>query len=38
VIADDHFDTLDPEQLRQALRAVRAKMALKDQLLAARRR
>lgn len=36
VIADEHLDTLDPEQLRQALRAARAEMALKDQLLARR--
>jgi transposase len=36
VIADEHLDTLDPEQLRQALRAARAEVALKDQLLAKR--
>ncbi|OWQ83610.1 IS66 family transposase [Roseateles aquatilis] len=36
VIADEQLDTLDPEQLRQALRAARAEMALKDQLLAKR--
>ena len=34
MIADEQLDTLDPEQLRQALRAARAEMALKDQLLA----
>jgi transposase len=33
VIAEE-LDHLDPEQLRQALRAARAEMALKDQLLA----
>jgi transposase len=36
VIADEHLDTLDPEQLREALRAARAEVALKDQLLAKR--
>lgn len=36
MIADEQLDTLDPEQLRQALRAARAEMALKDQLLAKR--
>jgi transposase len=36
VIADEHLDTLDPEQLRQALRAARAEVALKNQLLAKR--
>jgi transposase len=36
VIADEHLDTLDPEQLRQALRAARAEVAVKDQLLAKR--
>jgi transposase len=36
VIANEHPDTLDPEQLRQALRAARAEVALKDELLARR--
>jgi len=38
VIADEHPDTLDPEQLRQALRAARSEVALKDELLARRER
>jgi transposase len=33
VIADD-LDTLEPEQLRQALRALKAEVAIKDQLIA----
>jgi len=33
VIADDHLDTLDPEQLREALRVARAEMARKDEAL-----
>jgi hypothetical protein len=33
VIAEE-IDLLDPKQLRQALRAARVEMALKDQLLA----
>jgi len=33
VIADDHLNTLDPEQLRAALRAARAEMARKDEAL-----
>jgi len=33
VIADDHLDTLDPQQLREALRSVRAEIARKDKLL-----
>jgi len=36
VIAEDQLHTLDPEQLHQALRAVRAEMAFKDELLAQR--
>src|SRR5690349_7987609 len=36
VIADEHLDNLDPEQLRQALRAMRVEVALKDELLARR--
>ena len=33
MIADDHLNTLDPEQLRAALRAARAEMARKDEAL-----
>jgi transposase len=36
VIADTHIDTLDPEQLRQALRALQAEVARKDELIAQR--
>ncbi|WP_219851898.1 transposase, partial [Methylibium rhizosphaerae] len=38
MIADDPLDTLDPEQLREALRAVRAEMALTNELLVRRER
>ena len=33
MIADDHLDTLDPEQLREALRVALAEMARKDEAL-----
>ena len=36
MIADTHIDTLDPEQLRQALRALQAEVARKDELIAQR--
>jgi transposase len=38
VIADSDIDTLDPEQLRQALRALAAEVAHKDELIAQRER
>jgi len=38
VIADAHIDTLDPEQLRQALRALAAEVVHKDGLIAQRDR
>jgi transposase len=38
VIADSHIDKLDPEQLRQALRALSAEVAHKDELIAQRDR
>jgi transposase len=34
VIADDDIDTLDPQQLREALRAARAQVTLKSELVA----
>ena len=33
MIADDHLNTLDPEQLREALRVARAEIARKDEAL-----
>jgi hypothetical protein len=38
VIADDRLDTLDPEQLRQAMRALMVEMARKDELIEQHRR
>jgi transposase len=38
VIADSHIDTLDPGQLRQALRAMVAEVVRKDELIAQRNR
>jgi transposase len=38
VIADDRLDTLDPEQLRQAMRALMAEVARKDEIIARQQR
>lgn len=38
MIADSHIDALDPEQLRQALRALAVEVAHKDELIAQRER
>jgi transposase len=38
VIATDRLDTLDPEQLRQAMRALMAEMVRKDELIEQQRR
>jgi transposase len=38
VIADEHLDTLDPEQLRQAVRMLRAELSHKNELIAQRDR
>jgi hypothetical protein len=38
VIANDRLDTLDPEQLRQAMRELMAEMARKDELIEQHRR
>ena len=38
MIADDRLDTLDPEQLRQAMRALMAEVARKDEVIARQQR
>jgi multidrug resistance efflux pump len=38
VIADDRLDTLDPEQLRQAMRELMAEIARKEELIEQHRR
>ena len=38
MIADEHLDTLDPEQLRQAVRMLSAELAHKNELIAQRDR
>ena len=38
VIADERLDTLDPEQLRQAMRALMTEVARKDEVIARQQR
>ncbi|WP_205665279.1 transposase, partial [Caldimonas tepidiphila] len=38
MITDDRFDTLDPEQLRQEMRALLAEVARKDEIIEQQRR